>query len=191
MPDHTHDKHAYHLDRAAQLREQAINAGLAQLADEAGQSTAFDPPDQPSQPVSPSPTLPAAPAAPLFLPLNDRLLVRRLADTSETTGAAARDGLTMTDSLKEKPTICEVVAVGLGRLLDSGRLVPSLLEPGDKILVGKYSGTEVKLEGAEFVTLREEEVQGVVGTVIADRIKRWLLHTQTAFVVDNAIQLDK
>jgi chaperonin GroES len=116
-------------------------------------------------------TTKATSTTPAFLPLNDRLLVRRL--EAETT-TSSFGSLIMPDSLKEKPLTCEVVAVSLGRLLDSGRLIPSILRPGDLILVGKYTGTEVKLEGQEYLTLREDEAQGIVGEVDKDRMQVWL-----------------
>jgi len=91
-------------------------------------------------------------------PLHDRLLVRRLEDTETT-----RNGLFIPDSAKEKPQQAEVVAVGDGRLNDEGERMPLDVKPGDRILFGKYSGSEVKVAGDEYLILREDEVLGVFG----------------------------
>jgi len=89
-------------------------------------------------------------------PLHDRVLVRRLEDTETT-----RNGLFIPDSAKEKPQQAEVVAVGDGRLNDEGERMPLDVKPGDRILFGKYSGSEVKVAGDEYLILREDEVLGV------------------------------
>ena len=89
-------------------------------------------------------------------PLHDRVLVRRLEDTETT-----RNGLFIHDSAKEKPQQAEVVAVGDGRLNDEGERMPLDVKPGDRILFGKYSGSEVKVAGDEYLILREDEVLGV------------------------------
>ena len=89
-------------------------------------------------------------------PLGDRVLVRRLEDTETT-----RNGLFIPDSAKEKPQQAEVVAVGDGRLNDEGDRMPLDVKPGDRILFGKYSGSEVKVAGDEYLILREDEVLGV------------------------------
>lgn len=90
-------------------------------------------------------------------PLHDRVLVRRLEDTE-----TMRGGLFIPDSAKEKPQQAEVVAVGDGRLNDEGERITMDLKPGDRILFGKYSGSEVKVAGDEFLILREDEVLGVL-----------------------------
>jgi chaperonin GroES len=90
-------------------------------------------------------------------PLHDRVLVRRLEDTETT-----RNGLFIPDSAKEKPQQAEVVAVGDGRLNDEGERMPLDVKPGDRILFGKYSGSEVKVAGDEYLILREDEVLGVL-----------------------------
>ena len=91
-------------------------------------------------------------------PLHDRILVRRLED-SET----MRGSLYIPDSAKEKPQQAEVVAVGAGRMLDSGEIVAPDVAAGDRILFGKYSGAEVKIDGQELLILREDEILGVIG----------------------------
>ena len=91
-------------------------------------------------------------------PLHDRILVRRLEESEQ-----MRGGLFIPDSAKEKPQQAEVVAVGSGKLLDSGERVPVDLKAGDKILFGKYSGSEVKIDGQEYLILREDEILGVLG----------------------------
>jgi chaperonin GroES len=91
-------------------------------------------------------------------PLHDRLLVRRL-EQKET----ARGGIIIPDTAKEKPMEGEVLAVGNGRVLDSGKRVPVDVEVGDRILFGKYSGTEIEMDGEEVLVVREDEVLAIVG----------------------------
>lgn len=91
-------------------------------------------------------------------PLHDRVLVRRLEDAE-----TMRGGLYIPDSAKEKPHQGEVVAAGSGRLLDSGERVAPDVQAGDKILFGKYSGSEIKVDGQEYLILREDEILGVIG----------------------------
>ena len=90
-------------------------------------------------------------------PLADRILVRRL-EESET----IRGGIIIPDTAKEKPQEGEVVAVGPGRLTDDGKRITPEVKKGDRVLIGKYSGTDVKIEGTEYVILREDEVLGVL-----------------------------
>ncbi len=90
-------------------------------------------------------------------PLHDRILVRRV-EEAETT----RGGLIIPDSAKDKPQEGEVVAVGKGKVSEEGKVRPLDVKEGDRILFGKYSGTEIKLEGEDFLNLREEEVLGIV-----------------------------
>ena len=90
-------------------------------------------------------------------PLQDRLLVQRLTEEEKTAG-----GIIIPDTAKEKPQEGKVIAVGSGKMLDSGKLQPMDVKEGDKILFTKYSGTEVKLEGEEYLILREEDVLGIV-----------------------------
>jgi chaperonin GroES len=91
-------------------------------------------------------------------PLHDRILVRRLENTE-----SMRGGLHIPDSAKEKPQEAEVVAVGAGKLLESGERVAPDVKAGDKILFGKYSGAEVKIESEEYLILREDEILAVLG----------------------------
>ena len=91
-------------------------------------------------------------------PLHDRLLVRRV-EKEET----AKGGIIIPDTAKEKPQEGEVLAVGNGRTLDNGTKVPLDVKAGDKILFGKYSGSEIKIDGEEVLILREDEVLAVLG----------------------------
>jgi chaperonin GroES len=97
-------------------------------------------------------------AATGFTPLHDRILVRRL-EEGET---KLSSGIIIPDSAKEKPQEGEVIAVGKGKSNDEGKVFPLDVKAGDKILFGKYSGTEIKIDGEEFLIMREEEVLGVV-----------------------------
>ena len=90
-------------------------------------------------------------------PLADRILVRRI-EESET----IRGGIIIPDTAKEKPQEGEVVAVGPGRLTDDGKRITPEVKKGDRVLIGKYSGTDVRIEGTEYVILREDEVLGVL-----------------------------
>jgi chaperonin GroES len=91
-------------------------------------------------------------------PLADRILVRRLQEEEVKLG-----GIIIPDTAKEKPQEGEVVAVGPGRVTEDGKRIPMEVKKGDRILIGKYSGTEVKIEGDEFVILREDDVLAIVG----------------------------
>ena len=91
-------------------------------------------------------------------PLHDRLLVRRL-EEKET----ARGGIIIPDTAKEKPMEGKVLAVGNGRVLDSGKRLPVDVKVGDRILFGKYSGTEIKIDGEEVLVVREDEVLAIIG----------------------------
>ncbi|MBT5031687.1 MAG: co-chaperone GroES [Proteobacteria bacterium] len=90
-------------------------------------------------------------------PLHDRILVRRLDDEKTTAG-----GIVIPDSASEKPSQGEVVAVGNGKALDSGEIRALDVKAGDTILFGKYSGTEVKVDGEELLVMREDDVMGIV-----------------------------
>ena len=92
-----------------------------------------------------------------FRPLYDRVLVKRV-DAQETTSG----GLIIPDSAKEKPLEAEVIAVGAGRHLDNGELRALTLKAGDRVLFGKYTGDEIKLDGTEHIILREEDVLAVL-----------------------------
>jgi chaperonin GroES len=90
-------------------------------------------------------------------PLRDRVLVRRLEEPEQKVG-----GIIIPDTAKEKPQQAEVVAVGSGRILDDGKTVPLTVKAGDKVLVGKWAGTEVKIDGQEYLILKEDEVLGIL-----------------------------
>jgi chaperonin GroES len=90
-------------------------------------------------------------------PLHDRILVRRV-EEAETT----RGGIIIPDSAKDKPQEGEVIAVGKGKISEEGKVRPLDLKEGDRILFGKYSGSEIKIDGEEFVIMREEEVLGIL-----------------------------
>ncbi len=90
-------------------------------------------------------------------PLYDRVVVKRIEEEETVQG-----GIIIPDSAKEKPQEGEVLAVGQGKRLDDGKLVPLDVKVGDKILFGKYSGNEIKLEGEECMIMREDEILGVI-----------------------------
>lgn len=90
-------------------------------------------------------------------PLHDRILVQRLAEEEKTAG-----GLFIPDTAKEKPQQATVVATGKGRILDDGKTIPLAVKKGDKVLFSKYSGTELKFEGKEYLMIREEDVLGII-----------------------------
>jgi chaperonin GroES len=91
-------------------------------------------------------------------PLQDRVLIKRLEDDTEKT----KGGLYIPDSAKEKPQQGKVMAVGKGRISDDGKVIPLDVKAGDKILFGKYSGSEIKVDGEELLIMREEDILGVV-----------------------------
>jgi chaperonin GroES len=90
-------------------------------------------------------------------PLHDRVVIRRTEENEQRVG-----GLYIPDTAKEKPQQGEVIAVGDGRILEDGARAPVELKVGDRVLFGKYSGTEVKIDGEEYLILRESDVFGVV-----------------------------
>lgn len=90
-------------------------------------------------------------------PLHDRVVLKRLDEEKTSPG-----GIVIPDSAKEKPTQAEVIAVGPGKSLDSGEMRPLTVKAGDKVLVGKYAGTEVKLDGEDYVVCREDDIFGVL-----------------------------
>src|SRR3977135_2616812 len=92
-----------------------------------------------------------------FTPLHDRLLVRRIEE-----GETTRGGIIIPDSAKEKPQEGEVIAVGKGKSNDEGKVFPLDVKAGDRILFGKYSGTDIKIDGEDFLIMREEEVLGIL-----------------------------
>jgi chaperonin GroES len=90
-------------------------------------------------------------------PLQDRVIVKRLEEEEKTKG-----GIIIPDTAKEKPQEGKVIAVGKGKMTDDGKLIPLDVKAGDKILFGKYSGTEIKIEGEEHLIMREEDILGVI-----------------------------
>ena len=90
-------------------------------------------------------------------PLQDRILVQRVEEETKTKG-----GIIIPDTAKEKPAEGKVIAVGNGKLSDDGKRVPLEVKKGDRILFGKYSGTEVKIEGEEYLIMREDDVLGII-----------------------------
>jgi len=92
-----------------------------------------------------------------FRPLHDRVLVRRLEEEEKTSG-----GIIIPDTAKEKPSQGEVVAVGAGARDEAGKIQPLDVKKGDKILFGKWSGTEVKLDGKELLIMKESDIMGIL-----------------------------
>ena len=90
-------------------------------------------------------------------PLNDRVLIKRL-EAKET----VRGGIIVPDSAKEKPMEGEVIAVGPGKLDEAGKLMPMTVKAGNKVLVGKYAGTEIKIDEVDHIIVREDEILGIV-----------------------------
>ena len=90
-------------------------------------------------------------------PLHDRVIVKRIDE-----GEQVRGGIIIPDSAKEKPQEGEVVSAGKGKISEEGKVRPLDVKEGDRILFGKYSGTEIKLDGEDFIIMREEEVLGVL-----------------------------
>ncbi len=90
-------------------------------------------------------------------PLQDRILVRRVKEEEKTKG-----GIIIPDTAKEKPVEGEIVAVGSGKVLEGGKVRALEVKKGDKILIGKYSGTEIKIDGVEHLILREDEILGII-----------------------------
>lgn len=93
-----------------------------------------------------------------FRPLHDRVLVRRIEAEEKTAG-----GIIIPDSAKEKPSEGEIVAVGSGSRADDGKVTPLDVKPGDRVLFGKWSGTEVKLDGEDLLIMKESDIMGIVG----------------------------
>jgi chaperonin GroES len=92
-------------------------------------------------------------------PLHDRVLVRRLEEQDDKHGR-----IIIPDTAKEKPQEGKVVAVGTGKMTDDGKKLPLAVKQGDRILFGKYSGSEVKLDGEEYLIMKEEDVLGILGS---------------------------
>ena len=90
-------------------------------------------------------------------PLHDRVLIRRIEEAEQKVG-----GIIIPDSAKEKPLQAEVIAVGSGRVLEDGQRAPLTVKAGDKVLIGKWSGTEVKIDDQELLILKEDEILGIL-----------------------------
>ena len=91
-------------------------------------------------------------------PLHDRVLAKRIEE-----GEQVRGGIIIPDTAKEKPQEAEVIAVGPGKIQEDGKRAPMDVKAGDKVLIGKYSGSEIKIDDEDFVILREDEILAVVG----------------------------
>ena len=100
-------------------------------------------------------------------PLHDRVLIKRV-EEQET----VRGGIIILDTAKEKPQEGEVVAAGTGKRLENGTVIPLEVKPGDRVLFGKYSGTEIKLDGEELLILREDEILGILASNTAAAKKK-------------------
>src|SRR5438552_9243552 len=103
-------------------------------------------------------TMAQAPAMKLY-PLHDRVLVRRLDEQDDKHGS-----IIIPDTAKEKPQEGKVIAVGTGKISDEGKTLPLALRQGDRILFGKYSGSEVTVDGQEYLIMKEEDVLGILGS---------------------------
>ncbi len=90
-------------------------------------------------------------------PLQDRILVKRIEEEAKTAG-----GIYIPDTAKEKPQMGQIVSVGNGKKTDDGKIIPVDVKAGDQILFGKYAGTEVKVEGEEYIIMREDDILGVI-----------------------------
>ena len=97
-----------------------------------------------------------------FRPLHDRVVVTRIDADNKTAG-----GIIIPDTAKEKPTEGEVIAVGPGGRDESGKLIPIDLKKGDRVLFGKWSGTEVKIEGVDYLIMKESDIMGVIEQAVA------------------------
>ena len=99
-----------------------------------------------------------------FRPLHDRVLVRRIESDSKTAG-----GIIIPDTAQEKPSQGEVVAVGPGGRDEAGKLIPIDVKVGDRVLFGKWSGTEVKIDGQDLLIMKESDVMGIVEETVAKK----------------------
>ena len=98
-------------------------------------------------------------ATPTFRPLGDRVLVQPLEE-----GEVKKGGIIIPDTAKEKPIQGEIIAVGQGRIGEDGKVRPLDVKKGDRVLFGKYAGTEIKIEGDDFLMMREEDILGVLNS---------------------------
>ena len=92
-----------------------------------------------------------------FRPLHDRVVVKRIEADAKTAG-----GIIIPDTAKEKPSQGEIIAVGPGGRDENGKLIPIDVQPGDRVLFGKWSGTEVKIDGVEYLIMKESDIMGVL-----------------------------
>jgi chaperonin GroES len=99
-----------------------------------------------------------------FRPLHDRVVVRRIEAEEKSAG-----GIIIPDTAKEKPSQGEVIAVGPGGRDESGKLIPIGLKEGDRVLFGKWSGTEVKIDGEELLIMKESDIMGIIDEPVAKR----------------------
>jgi chaperonin GroES len=99
-----------------------------------------------------------------FRPLHDRVVVTRIDADNKTAG-----GIIIPDTAKEKPTEGEIIAVGPGGRDESGKLIPIDLKKGDRVLFGKWSGTEVKIDGVEYLIMKESDIMGVIEQAVAGK----------------------
>ena len=99
-----------------------------------------------------------------FRPLHDRVVVTRIDADNKTAG-----GIIIPDTAKEKPTEGEVIAVGPGGRDESGKLIPIDLKTGDRVLFGKWSGTEVKIDGVDYLIMKESDIMGVIEQTVAGK----------------------
>jgi chaperonin GroES len=90
-------------------------------------------------------------------PLQDRIIVKRLEEENKTSG-----GIYIPDTAKEKPQKGEIIAVGKGKVTEDGKLLPMDVKVGDKVLFGKYAGTEIKIDGQDYLIMREDDILGVI-----------------------------
>ena len=100
-------------------------------------------------------------------PLHDRVLIKRIEEEE-----SIRGGIIIPDSAKEKPQEAEVVAVGSGKRLEDGTVIPLEVKAGDRVLFGKYSGTEIKLEDEDYLILREDEILGIISAAKKAKAKK-------------------
>lgn len=101
-----------------------------------------------------------------FTPLQDRVVVRRIEEEEKTAG-----GIIIPDSAKEKPSEGEVISVGPGARDENGNLVPMDVKAGDRVLFGKWSGTEVKINGEELLIMKESDIMGIIEQTVAKKKK--------------------
>jgi chaperonin GroES len=100
-------------------------------------------------------------------PLQDRVIIKRIEE-----GEQIRGGIIIPDTAKEKPQEGEVIAVGEGKKLDNGERVPLDVKEGDRVLFGKYAGTEIKLDGDEYLIMREDDILGVIERASENKSKK-------------------